>query len=843
MSHQALARKWRPQRFEQVVGQQHVLAGLVNALDQQRLHHAYLFSGTRGVGKTTIARIFAKSLNCEQGVSSQPCGVCSNCVSIDQGNFVDLLEIDAASRTKVEDTRELLDNVQYSPARGRYKVYLIDEVHMLSRHSFNALLKTLEEPPEHVKFLLATTDPQKLPITVLSRCLQFQLKALSQDDIANQLNHVLTQEGLGFEAEALPLLAKAADGSMRDALSLCDQALVQSGSELSRDNCLALLGQQDPILLTELLIAVVEGDASAALAQVDQLSELAPDFDSLHQQLAEQLHQLALAKVLPERCDDSLVALAQLVDAQLVQLLYQIATTGRRDLAYAPSQRSGFEMTVLRMLAFEPALNEQGKSDAQSSGRQPVADSSPAGVMSESGSAESPSQHLQALKQKLAGAKNAKPADQAKPVDRPAASSSAQQAPTPQAESEIATASQAKAESNEAAPAASESVQDASPEQTNSLEQARSPEQIGSPEQAALVASAVKEQQEIVEQAQQQGFVETPVSAAKPATKASTASQVSEEPAAVSQTSADTPSVAAPLTADSQPAQMPSEPAQPAADSSDDYYSAMAQQAAAMEQEAEAEHYEPQGASPSLDASHTQSLIKLRSQLRAKEGGEKKPEGAAVDAADLAQRAARAATLEVSGPPEGGEPASATAADNSAPQLPTSAVEQGSAALDTKELTPAQQFVAQRNKPAQPAHDVQAQRPVEQVSEDLDQWAVWVEQMHLGPIARQIARHSLSRVEGNVVQLLLKPDCAHLQKPSSLSELTQQLSQLHGKAMELAITIGEDASQRTPAEQRHALHLKRLDHAKQRLLDDPNIQFMQQRMGAELNGDSVNYTT
>ncbi|WP_026972547.1 DNA polymerase III subunit gamma/tau [Aliagarivorans marinus] len=833
MSHQALARKWRPQRFEQVVGQQHVLAGLVNALDQQRLHHAYLFSGTRGVGKTTIARIFAKSLNCEQGVSSQPCGVCSNCVSIDQGNFVDLLEIDAASRTKVEDTRELLDNVQYSPARGRYKVYLIDEVHMLSRHSFNALLKTLEEPPEHVKFLLATTDPQKLPITVLSRCLQFQLKALSQDDIANQLNHVLTQEGLGFEAEALPLLAKAADGSMRDALSLCDQALVQSSGSLSRDNCLALLGQQDPILLTELLIAVVEGDASAALAQVDQLAELAPDFDSLHQQLAEQLHQLALAKVLPERCDDSLVALAQVVDAQLVQLLYQIATTGRRDLAYAPSQRSGFEMTVLRMLAFEPALNEQGQGDAQSSGQQPVAGSSAAGVMGESASAESPRQHLQALKQKLAGAKNAKPADQTKPVERPAASSSAQQASTPQAESVIATASQAKTGANEAAPAASESVQDASPEQANS------PELIDSPEQAALVASAVKEQQEIVEQAQQQGFVETPVSAAKP----TTASQVSDEPATASQTSTDIPSVAAPQTADNQPAQMPSEPAQPAADNSDDYYSAMAQQAAAMEQEVEAEHYEPQGASPSLDASHTQSLIKLRSQLRAKEGGEKKPEGAAVDAADLAQRAARAATLDFSAPPEGGEPASARAADNSAPQLHTSAVEQGSAALDSQELTPAQQFVAQRNKPAQAAQDVQAQRPVEQVSEDLDQWAVWVEQMHLGPIARQIARHSLSRVEGNVVQLLLKPDCAHLQKPSSLSELTQQLSQLHGKAMELAITIGEDASQRTPAEQRHALHLKRLDHAKQRLLDDPNIQFMQQRMGAELNGDSVNYTT
>ncbi|MGL6393304.1 DNA polymerase III subunit gamma/tau [Aeromonas veronii] len=360
MSYQVLARKWRPHTFEQVVGQQHVLTALTNALDQGRLHHAYLLSGTRGVGKTTIARILAKSLNCEQGISSHPCGVCDTCREIDQGNFVDLLEIDAASRTKVEDTRELLDNVQYRPARGRFKVYLIDEVHMLSRHSFNALLKTLEEPPPYVKFLLATTDPQKLPITILSRCLQFHLKSLDQTQIAKQLEWVLDQEGQPFEPRALLALAKAADGSMRDALSLTDQALAHGNGSVRLDSVLAMLGTLDHRHLHQLLEAILRQDAPATMAKITEIATLGPDFDQLHVELEGLLHRIAMAQLLPASVQeqgadaDSLLQLAKAMSPEEVQLCYQIVLGGRKDLPWAPDGRTALEMTCLRMLAFSP---------------------------------------------------------------------------------------------------------------------------------------------------------------------------------------------------------------------------------------------------------------------------------------------------------------------------------------------------------------------------------------------------------------------------------------------------------------------------------------------------------
>nr|WP_279450713.1 DNA polymerase III subunit gamma/tau [Aeromonas dhakensis] len=360
MSYQVLARKWRPHTFEQVVGQHHVLTALTNALDQGRLHHAYLLSGTRGVGKTTIARILAKSLNCEQGISSHPCGVCDTCREIDQGNFVDLLEIDAASRTKVEDTRELLDNVQYRPARGRFKVYLIDEVHMLSRHSFNALLKTLEEPPPYVKFLLATTDPQKLPITILSRCLQFHLKSLDQTQIAKQLEWVLDQEGQPFEPRALLALAKAADGSMRDALSLTDQALAHGNGSVRTDSVLAMLGTLDHRHLHQLLEAVLRQDAPATMAKITEIATLGPDFDQLHAELEGLLHRIAMAQLLPATVQeqgadaDALLQLAQAMSPEEVQLCYQIVLGGRKDLPWAPDGRTALEMTCLRMLAFSP---------------------------------------------------------------------------------------------------------------------------------------------------------------------------------------------------------------------------------------------------------------------------------------------------------------------------------------------------------------------------------------------------------------------------------------------------------------------------------------------------------
>ncbi|GAM69282.1 DNA polymerase III subunits gamma and tau [Vibrio sp. JCM 19236] len=364
MSYLALARKWRPKRFGEVVGQAHVLTALENALDQNRLHHAYLFSGTRGVGKTTIGRLFAKGLNCETGITSTPCGKCQSCIEIDQGRFVDLLEIDAASRTKVEDTRELLDNVQYKPARGRFKVYLIDEVHMLSKHSFNALLKTLEEPPEYVKFLLATTDPQKLPVTILSRCLQFHLKPISSDDIHQQLSHVLTEEKLEFEERALTLLSHAADGSMRDALSLTDQAIALGNGTVVSDTVSRMLGTLDSEQALHLIEAIVKKQAQATMDALSLLASNGVDWDGLLQELSMQLQRIAMFQALPATLDEAHdVARIKLIASQLppqeVQLYYQIALKGRQELTMAPTERAGVEMTLLRMLAFAPASKSQ----------------------------------------------------------------------------------------------------------------------------------------------------------------------------------------------------------------------------------------------------------------------------------------------------------------------------------------------------------------------------------------------------------------------------------------------------------------------------------------------------
>lgn len=344
-----------------MVGQTHVLKALINALDSQRLHHAYLFTGTRGVGKTTIARIIAKCLNCETGITSSPCGECSVCREIDEGRFVDLIEIDAASRTKVEDTRELLDNVQYAPSRGRFKVYLIDEVHMLSSHSFNALLKTLEEPPPYVKFILATTDPQKLPATILSRCLQFSLKNMTPERVVEHLTHVLTAENVPFEDDALWLLGRAADGSMRDAMSLTDQAIAFGEGKVLATDVRAMLGTLDHGQVYDVLHSLIEGDAKALLEAVRHLAEQGPDWNGVLSEILNVLHRVAIAQALPEGVDnghgdrDRVLALAQALPAEDVQFYYQMGLIGRRDLPLAPDPRGGFEMVLLRMLAFRPA--------------------------------------------------------------------------------------------------------------------------------------------------------------------------------------------------------------------------------------------------------------------------------------------------------------------------------------------------------------------------------------------------------------------------------------------------------------------------------------------------------
>lgn len=361
MSYQVLARKWRPQKFSDVVGQQHVLTALANGLEHQRLHHAYLFSGTRGVGKTTIARLFAKGLNCETGITATPCGKCANCLEIEQGRFVDLIEIDAASRTKIEDTRELLDNVQYAPARGRFKVYLIDEVHMLSRHSFNALLKTLEEPPEHVKFLLATTDPQKLPVTILSRCLQFHLKALDVTQISEQLEHVLNVEGIEHDSRARQLIARAADGSLRDALSLTDQAIAMGQGKVTADIVSQMLGTLDDEQPLAIIEALVRADGVAVMSEVEQAATRGADWENLLVEILSLLHRIAMIQLLPavKETDPSstegrLRQIARMISPADLQLFYQTLLVGRRDLPYAPERRMGIEMALLRALAFHP---------------------------------------------------------------------------------------------------------------------------------------------------------------------------------------------------------------------------------------------------------------------------------------------------------------------------------------------------------------------------------------------------------------------------------------------------------------------------------------------------------
>ena len=412
MSYEVLARKWRPHRFDELVGQEHVVQALSNALDNDRLHHAYLFTGTRGVGKTTLARIFAKSLNCEEGVSSKPCGKCSICREVDEGRFVDLIEVDAASRTKVDQTRELLENVPYAPVRGRYKVYLIDEVHMFSGSSFNALLKTLEEPPEHVKFLLATTDPQKMPMTVLSRCLQFSLKRMTLEQITGQLRHILETEKIEFDDAALMALAAAADGSMRDALSLLDQAIAFGGGEVRQQQVEAMLGSVSRDYVFGLLDALAGGDGAMLLKRIGDLAERAPDFGGVLDELLRILHNIALMQIIGTTGEESpetgsYEELAGALPPEDVQLYYQIGLSGKQEINLAPDARSGFEMILLRMLAFRPET--QGEWQV-TGGQQPARNAALRPQQAESTEAPAPKPRPKASQEKSKSTANPVPA-------------------------------------------------------------------------------------------------------------------------------------------------------------------------------------------------------------------------------------------------------------------------------------------------------------------------------------------------------------------------------------------------------------------------------------------------
>lgn len=380
MSYQVLARKWRPRTFQDMVGQEHVLKALVHALDRQRLHHAYLFTGTRGVGKTTIGRLLARCLNCETGITSQPCGECDSCRELLEGRFVDLIEIDAASRTKVEDMRELLDNVPYSPTRGRFKIYLIDEVHMLSNSSFNALLKTLEEPPDHVKFLFATTDPQKVPVTILSRCLQFNLKRMTPEHIVGHLSHVLAEEQIPFEDPAVWLLARAADGSMRDALSLTDQAIAFGNEKLAASDVSTMLGTIEQGDIAQLVDALVNSDGPTLLSEINRIASLSPDYSVILSDLLSLFHRTTLEQVIPGSADNAMgdaekvKSLARQLSAEDAQLFYQSALIGRKDLEITPDARMGFEMVLLRMLTFRPGSDRREPPAARATTESPVTD-------------------------------------------------------------------------------------------------------------------------------------------------------------------------------------------------------------------------------------------------------------------------------------------------------------------------------------------------------------------------------------------------------------------------------------------------------------------------------------
>ncbi|EKP0262454.1 DNA polymerase III subunit gamma/tau [Aeromonas sobria] len=866
MSYQVLARKWRPHTFEQVVGQHHVLTALTNALDQGRLHHAYLLSGTRGVGKTTIARILAKSLNCEQGISSHPCGVCDTCREIDQGNFVDLLEIDAASRTKVEDTRELLDNVQYRPARGRFKVYLIDEVHMLSRHSFNALLKTLEEPPPYVKFLLATTDPQKLPITILSRCLQFHLKSLDQTQIAKQLEWVLDQEGQPFEPRALLALAKAADGSMRDALSLTDQALAHGNGSVRLESVLAMLGTLDHRHLHQLLEAILRQDAPATMAKITEIATLGPDFDQLHAELEGLLHRIAMAQLLPASVQeqgadaDSLLQLAKAMSPEEVQLCYQIVLGGRKDLPWAPDGRTALEMTCLRMLAFSP------RRDALH----------PASLTALPPSMTSSATPVASL-----------------PGKRPAAESAALApisgaVPAPLASPPVASMSVA----NTAAPAADTALPAMAPAMVD---------ETGNPadsEEAVQAAELFSQQDELLREAAGMGYqLEPALPNVQPAVSAHSAAQPADDgvPAA---TYVDY-SGGEPLTAAFEPAAEP-----------------------ALEPIAE-----PVAAAEAVSAvSSMQSLLGKRNMLRSRQRGQDAlaaPAPRAVPVAPARPVAPTAAPVVTQQPAPVSQPVGQGMAamghyddlppldlygdgdelqgDNgeyeeylnqgfaeqapamshapvTAPAQPTDlppwdlegqpSYRPGERAAVAPVVASAPQSVTAVPVAAMVSAPVAESLPSQPVLETIDwdeiesdeepqegevsrlmpssllnncgdAWSELIAHTQVGGRLRQLAINSVMKQEGDRVLLTLKPEQRHLVSDKARADLAEIIGPALGQPVQVEVTLGVVPDQETPLEIEHRLYIGVREQVARDLDQDPNVQFLVQRFGAVLHHESI----
>ncbi|EKB13742.1 DNA polymerase III subunit gamma/tau [Aeromonas veronii] len=863
MSYQVLARKWRPHTFEQVVGQQHVLTALTNALDQGRLHHAYLLSGTRGVGKTTIARILAKSLNCEQGISSHPCGVCDTCREIDQGNFVDLLEIDAASRTKVEDTRELLDNVQYRPARGRFKVYLIDEVHMLSRHSFNALLKTLEEPPPYVKFLLATTDPQKLPITILSRCLQFHLKSLDQTQIAKQLEWVLDQEGQPFEPRALLALAKAADGSMRDALSLTDQALAHGNGSVRLESVLAMLGTLDHRHLHQLLEAILRQDAPATMAKITEIATLGPDFDQLHAELEGLLHRIAMAQLLPASVQeqgadaDSLLQLAKAMSPEEVQLCYQIVLGGRKDLPWAPDGRTALEMTCLRMLAFSPrrdalhpasltALPPSMTSSAASSatpvaslpGKRPAAESAavapisgavPAPLASPVASTPVATSAVPAVDVSLPAMTDdiGNPADseeEAQAVElfsqqdellREAAGMGYQPEPAlPHVQPDVSAHSVAQpADADEQASAAAYADHSRGESLTASIEPALEP--TATPVSAPEAVSAVSSMQSLLGKrnmlrSRQRGQ-DAPAAPAPRAVPVAPAKPVA-------------PAAAPVVTQQSAPVSQPTGQGMATMGHYDDLPPV----------DLYGDGYEPQGDNGEYEEYLNQGFAGQTPVMS------HAPVTAPAQPTDLPP-------WDLDGQPSY-RPGERSAA---APAVTPAPATQPPVATTAVAATPVTQ-----DEPVQPVMETIDWDELESDSEPQegeatrlipssllngcgDAWAELIAHTQVGGRLRQLAINSVMTREGDKVLLTLKPEQRHLVSDKARADLAEIIGPALGQPVQVEVTLGVVPDKETPLEIEHRLYLGVREQVTRDLEQDPNVQFLVQRFGAVLHHESI----
>ncbi|QGZ73063.1 DNA polymerase III subunit gamma/tau [Aeromonas hydrophila] len=821
MSYQVLARKWRPHTFEQVVGQHHVLTALTNALDQGRLHHAYLLSGTRGVGKTTIARILAKSLNCEQGISSHPCGVCDTCREIDQGNFVDLLEIDAASRTKVEDTRELLDNVQYRPARGRFKVYLIDEVHMLSRHSFNALLKTLEEPPPYVKFLLATTDPQKLPITILSRCLQFHLKSLDQTQIAKQLEWVLDQEGQPFEPRALLALAKAADGSMRDALSLTDQALAHGNGSVRLDSVLAMLGTLDHRHLHQLLEAVLRQDAPATMAKITEIATLGPDFDQLHAELEGLLHRIAMAQLLPATVQeqgadaDALLQLAQAMSPEEVQLCYQIVLGGRKDLPWAPDGRTALEMTCLRMLAFSPrrevlhpasltalppamgGLAPEARSGAAAPGKPQGAEPAPAAsaapmapvVMAEPATVEP------ALERQDNGAELDPLFAEQDELLREAEQMGYEAATLPAEPSVVPPSMPVMAELEPIAQADVVADTEAVPSTVSSMQSL-----LG---KRNLLRSRLRSEPSAATTSVRTAPAK-PVAAARPATAI--------QPAA-------TPAPAF----EPQPARVDGQGQASARPAPQMGYDELPPLDAYEESGSDYEEYLSQGFS---DAFASAPLPERTAE--------------ALSPAPVPAAVARPQSDDL--PPwdlDGSAPRQVTAVPVAAPvaaprEVVTSEPAPAASVMETIDWD-------ELEGDSQPQAGEVAARliPSSLLNSCGDPWAELIARTGVGGRLRQLAINSVMSQQGDKVLLTLKPEQRHLISDRARADLAEIIGPELGQPVQVEVTLGNVPEQETPLEIEHRLYLGVREQVTRDLEQDPNVQFLQQRFGAVLHHDSI----